>query len=182
MELIYIRTDKNGTKYYHDWTCPRCGGAGQADKWAHTGRICYACGGTGKRNVAKVVKEYTPEHWEKLQARANAKAAKKAAEAAKYAEEHAEEIAEQNRQIIIRRYSDYGCGENGIGYVLTGNTYPMKDQIKKNGGRWIYGRWICPVEVSGDGISSRKIDLTGHVGSGSEIWLDDFDLYDEITQ
>ena len=32
MEPIYIRTDKNGTKIYHDWTCPRCGGAGYADK------------------------------------------------------------------------------------------------------------------------------------------------------
>ena len=28
MKPIYVRTDKNGTKIYHDWTCPRCGGAG----------------------------------------------------------------------------------------------------------------------------------------------------------
>lgn len=182
MKLIYFKTDKNGTKYYHDWTCPRCGGAGEADKWMYTGKICFACGGTGKRNVAKVVKEYTPEHWAKLQARANAKAAKRAEEAAKYAEEHAEEIAEQNRQFIIRRYADLGCGENGVGYVLTGNTYPVKDEIKKNGGKWIYGRWICPVEIAGKGIFSKQIDLSGHIGSGSEMWLDHFDFYDEITR
>ena len=29
-------------------TCPRCGGAGQADKWEHTGKVCYRCGGSGK--------------------------------------------------------------------------------------------------------------------------------------
>jgi DnaJ-class molecular chaperone len=29
-------------------TCNRCGGAGEADKWHHTGRVCYQCGGTGK--------------------------------------------------------------------------------------------------------------------------------------
>lgn len=29
-------------------TCNRCGGAGQADKWAFTGYVCYDCGGSGK--------------------------------------------------------------------------------------------------------------------------------------
>lgn len=28
-------------------TCPRCGGAGGADKWAHTGRVCFECNGKG---------------------------------------------------------------------------------------------------------------------------------------
>lgn len=29
-------------------TCGRCGGAGGADKWAHTGWTCFECGGAGK--------------------------------------------------------------------------------------------------------------------------------------
>ena len=45
--MVYIRTDKNGTKIYHDYTCPRCGGAGGADQWIYTGWTCYECGGTG---------------------------------------------------------------------------------------------------------------------------------------
>ena len=181
MEPIYIRTDKNGTKIYHDWTCPRCGGAGQADKWIMTGRICYACGGSGKRAVAKVVKEYTPEYWAKLEAKRNAKEQKRIAEEKQYAEEHKEEIEAANRKILETRYAQFGCGKDGIGYVLKGNTYPVKDQIKKNGGRWLYGIWVCPVEIQGDGITSRKINLSGHIGSGSQMWVDDFDLYDEIT-
>lgn len=34
--------------YKADNRCDRCGGAGQADKWAYTGKVCYKCGGTGK--------------------------------------------------------------------------------------------------------------------------------------
>jgi len=29
-------------------TCNRCGGVGHADKWLHTGKYCYKCGGSGK--------------------------------------------------------------------------------------------------------------------------------------
>ena len=75
-ELQYIRTDRNGTKIFHDWTCPRCGGAGRSDNWWQTGFTCYACGGTGKRNTPKEVKEYTPEYAAKLEARRIAKLAK----------------------------------------------------------------------------------------------------------
>jgi DnaJ-class molecular chaperone len=28
--------------------CPRCGGAGQADKWIATGKVCFRCEGSGK--------------------------------------------------------------------------------------------------------------------------------------
>ena len=163
MEPIYIRTDKNGTKYYYDWTCPRCGGAGFCDKWINTGRVCYECGGTGKRFKAKVIKEYTPEYWAKLEARRQAKAKK-------YAEDHAEEIAqaeaeherreaEYRKAEFIRGCKEFGCGEDGIGYALTGKTYPVKDQIKANGGKWIAMTWVSPVEVKANDVHAFRIDL-----------------------
>ena len=181
MKPIYIRTDKNGTKIFHDWTCPRCGGAGSSDKWIATGKTCWACGGSGKRSVAKVVKEYTPEYWAKLEAKRQARAKKQAEENARYAEEHAEEIAEEIRRTIEKRYAEFGCGKDGIGYVLNGNTYPIKDQIKKAGGRYIFGRWVGPQKITGDGITAKQIDLSGHIGGASMMWLDDFDLYEAIT-
>ena len=161
--MSYIRTDRNGTKIYHDWTCPRCGGAGQADKWIATGKICYECGGTGKRRRPLIVKEYEPEYLAKLEAR-------RAEKAAKYAEEHADEIAERQAEQERREkawrereekrtFENHGCGQDGVGYVLLGKTYPIKDKIKANGGKWIYGAWVCPVEIKATGVKSTRIDL-----------------------
>lgn len=81
--MEYIRTDKNGTKYYYDWNCPRCGGEGASEMWKYTEYTCWACGGTGKRRKPKLVKEYTEEYAAKLDAR----------RLAKWNREHAEEIA-----------------------------------------------------------------------------------------
>ena len=184
MEPIYIRTDKNGTKYFHDWTCPRCGGAGQSDKWLFTGKVCYECGGSGKRFNPKVIKEYTPEYFAKLEARRQAKAAKEAEARAKYEAEHAEEIAAQraeaDRKTFEFRCAEHGCGKDGVGYVLKGNTYPVKDQIRKAGGKWIYGTWVCPVLIEGKGITAKRIDISSHVSTGMQAWKDDFDFYEVI--
>ena len=185
MELQYFKTDKNGTKYFHDWKCPRCAGAGFCDKWAFTGRVCFECGGTGKRRIAKIVKEYTPEYWAKLEAKRQAKAAKEAEARAKYEAEHAEEIAAQraeaDRRTFEFRCAEFGCGKDGVGYVLTGKTFAIKDEIKKAGGRWIYGVWICPVEIKGKGISAKRIDISSHISTGMSTWKDDgFDIYEAI--
>jgi len=178
--LQYVRTDRNGTKYFYDWNCPRCAGAGYCDKWAFTGRFCFECGGSGLRRQAKIVKEYTDEYAAKLAARHDAKVAQQVEEAKRYAEEHADEIEAENRRIIERRYADWGCGKDGIGYVLEGNTYKIKEQIKANGGRWIYGVWVCPVEMKCVGVTTRKLDLRGHIGAGSDPRIDDFDFYEAI--
>lgn len=186
MELQYFRTDKNGTKYFYDWKCPRCAGYGQAEKWKFTGMVCYECGGTGKRRVAKIVKEYTPEYWAKLAARREAKAAKEAAEREKYEAEHADEIAaqraEQERKIFELRCAENGCGKDGTGYVLTGNTYKIKDEIRKSGGKWIYGRWVCPVEIKFPGVTVKRIDISSHISTGMYVWKDDgYDFYEDVT-
>jgi len=173
MEPIYIRTDKNGTKIFHDYTCPRCAGYGEADKWKYTGSICFACGGTGKRTRPLVIKEYTDEYAAKLEARRIAKQKK-------YEEDHAEEIAKEKaekearekewrQRELLRQYSENGCGPDGIGYVHTGNTYPIKDKLKAAGGRWIYGAWVCPVSFEGKGIRAVKIDLSKSVNEYGRI-------------
>ena len=161
--LKYIRTDKNGTKIYEDWTCPRCGGQGWAGQWKYTGVTCFRCGGSGLRTRPVLVKEYTDEYAAKLEAKRRAKAAK-------YAEEHADEIAaskaEQERREaeykhneFIRTSKAFGCGSDGIGYVHVGNTYPVKDTIKANGGKFKGQWWVAPVEVKAKGVYAVRIDL-----------------------
>lgn len=92
MERIkYIRTDKNGTKIFADWTCPRCGGAGESSMWLKTGKVCFRCGGSGLRERPVIIKEYTDEYAAKLEAR-------RIARQKKYEEEHADEIAAQKAE------------------------------------------------------------------------------------
>jgi hypothetical protein len=158
-----IRTDRNGTKIFEDWTCPRCGGEGWAGQWKYTGVTCFRCGGSGLRNRPVIVKEYTDEYWAKLNARREAKAAK-------YAEEHADEIAaakaEQERKEAEWRKAEnartlkaLGIGENGIGFVHVGNTYPVKDKIKANGGKWTCQAWVAPVAVRGKCYNVVEINV-----------------------
>ena len=43
-----IKTDRNGTKYWDESNCPKCGGKGKIYYYAHVeGGICFKCGGTG---------------------------------------------------------------------------------------------------------------------------------------
>lgn len=165
--IKYVRTDKNGTKIFYDFTCPRCSGYGMLDKWINTGKVCYACGGSGERAKAKIVKEYTEEYIAKLDAR-------RIARQRKYEEEHAEEIEKEkterkNREEQWKReqngytFKTLGCGADGIGYVMTGNTYKLKEQIKANGGRWISQAWVCPVQIKAEGIRTVRIDANTYI-------------------
>ena len=71
----YVRTDRNGTKIYHDYTCPRCEGTGIYIVAIENGvprpsrvdhGICYKCQGTGKVEKPRIIREYTPEYEAKL--------------------------------------------------------------------------------------------------------------------
>lgn len=105
-KIVYLRTDKNGTKYYANYTCSRCGGAGGSDKWAFTGWTCYKCGGTGESSTPVIEKEYTPEYRAKLDERARKRAE---AKRAKQVEEF-----NNNRLAIAEKY---GFNPEGKIYV-----------------------------------------------------------------
>jgi hypothetical protein len=151
-ELRYVRTDRNGTKYFLDDNCPRCSGYGELDKWIETGRVCFACGGTGRRPQPKTVKVYTPEHEAKLEARRAARAPKKSAEEL----EKARRLVEETR---INAWIDEGFDRNGVGYLHTGNTYKNREALKRSGGRWnIFLRgYIAPVKVELVGVAIREV-------------------------
>lgn len=72
----FLRKGKPHIEVQHP--CSRCGGAGGADKWKHTGWTCYQCGGSGKGAIA-AVRLYTAEELAKLNERAEKMAAKRQA-------------------------------------------------------------------------------------------------------
>lgn len=101
----YIRTDRNGTRYYEETVdCPRCGGRGYYAIAVrngapvlspHDGGMCWKCLGSGK--VLDITKEYTPEHAAKLEAARIKREEKRKAEWE--ANEAARKAAEEARRI-----------------------------------------------------------------------------------
>lgn len=144
----YVRTDRNGTKIYHDVNCPRCMGHGQLEKWQYTGRRCFECGGDGLRRKPLEVKVYTREYADKLEARRAAKAAAEAAANAANApaEDELRRRAEEARSNV---WQSEGFDRDGTGYLYTGDTYPLRPKIKEKGGRWcaFLRGWIAPVDL-----------------------------------
>lgn len=151
MELQYYKTDRNGTKYYYDWTCQRCGGAGASDKWCFTGRICYECGGSGKAHKPQVVKVYTPEYEAKLAARRQArlKANEPTDEQKAEMQRLHEEAKARERE---RLFGEYGCDKSGHGFVYIGRTFKYKDLFRNAGGKWLtfHQVWVTPTLVEVD--------------------------------
>lgn len=149
----YVRTDRNGTKIYLDTNCPRCSGAGESDLWTRTGRTCYECGGTGKRAKPLEVKVYTKEYADKLEARRANKAA-----ANMPSKEELEQRADEARRNV---WQSEGFGRDGIGYLYTGNTYPLRDKLRAKRGRWCayLKGWIAPVDLEPlEGVRVEKVN------------------------
>lgn len=138
-----VRVDKNGTKIFEDWRCSRCGGAGGSDKWALTGWTCFECGGTGVRNKPLIFKEYTPEHEAKLKAQREKRQAK--LQAQRDAEERA-----KAQELNAKFFSRNGMDAEGNIWVILGDTYSIKDDLKEAGCKFHHFMgWHCDHELSG---------------------------------
>ena len=117
-----FKIDRNGTKYFYDWTCPRCGGAGGSDNWKFTGWKCYDCGGSGRRSTPTVYKEYTPEYQAILEERRAKRHAKRMQALEAKADETRAAWLENNQ-----------FDADGFTYLFKGNTFEHKDEIKAFG-------------------------------------------------
>lgn len=123
--MEYFKTDKNGTKYYMDRRCRRCGGRGGADQWSYTGWTCYKCGGTGIDPNPQIIKEYTEEYAAKLEARREKKAQNELIKKiAKFQSEKEQEILKLG---FVKEDNEYAI------YRAIGNTFEIKDELKANG-------------------------------------------------
>lgn len=115
--LSLTRVDRNGTHYYVDHKCPKCGGTGNLPYYAHVeGGTCFLCGGSGYYDTSIIVRreEYAHELAEKRLARA-----RKAAPAKNAAFLKAE-----------------GFSEDGKTYVVLGETYAIRDELKAAGAKF----------------------------------------------
>lgn len=122
-----IRTDKNGTKYYVDSRCPKCGGTGYGP-WFQDGGVCYKCGGTGVSPHKFMVR--TPEYQAKLDQRRFDK--RKAA------------AAKMNEKWLADNGFAYG-----LTYVYLGNTWDIKDELKAEGAKFNYNiGWHSAMKIN----------------------------------
>lgn len=122
-----IKIDKNGTKYYADYACRRCGGQGGLDQWAYTGFTCFECGGSGIAHKPYIYKVYTPEYEAKLTERR---------EARKKREE--QKRREQSAELNAEWLKENAFSADGKVYIVLGNTYPIREQLRELGCRFSY--------------------------------------------
>lgn len=112
-----LRIDKNGTKYWTESKCEKCGGTGYIDYYKYNCQgVCFNCGGTGYK--VRNWKEYTPEYAKKLEERRIARLKKTA--------------PERNAKFLKKE----GFSEDGKAWVVLGNTYEIKDELKASGCKW----------------------------------------------
>lgn len=156
-----LRVDKNGTKYWFETKCPKCGGTGHIDFYNHVENgICFQCDGSGYYETSW--KEYTPEYRAKLDARRLAKAKKLA--------------PEKNAKFLKKA----GFSEDGKAWVVVGNTYEIKEQLKEAGCKWhnLIG-WHFDHETTEFNCFEMSIDeVTSLSHAGEYLW----DAYSDVVE
>lgn len=140
---------KNGKLYtVVEGTCDRCGGTGVFACRVENGRpvphpayggVCLKCGGEGK--IRKTVRLYTEAAY---------RSAQKAKEVArvKREEQAAARIKERKAKALTRWLERNGFDEDGYTYLIYGNTYPIKDELKSAGCKFSQElKWHGPAAV-----------------------------------
>jgi len=151
--------EKNGKMYQTVQTkCDRCTNGvyvcrvenGQPVPHPAYGGVCLKCGGSGFER--KDVRLYTEEEFTKMQNRAAATKLKKAAEAearmkAEYADKRKKWLEDNN------------FSEDGFTYVITGDSYSIKDELKDAGFKFDYVLLWHKADPAGYEDRTLKISL-----------------------
>lgn len=114
--------EKNGKLYIKvKDICDRCGGTGRLNHFGHIdGGMCYKCRGGGW--WSQDVRAYSQKEYEALERR-NQRAAEK----------KAQELEERKKNAQAKWYEANGFNKDGITYMLVGNTFSIKDELKEKG-------------------------------------------------
>lgn len=157
-DLILDRIDRNNTHYYTSTRCPKCGGTGYLKYYVHVeGGVCFRCGGTGRHDTKMLVR--TVEYQSKLNEQRLEKARKTA--------------GTRNAEYLRRQ----GFSADGKSWVVMGNTYEIKDQLKAAGCKWNneFG-WHFDHEV--EGFDTVVVSINDSISS----WDDSADLIGQYAE
>lgn len=146
--LTFTREDKNGTRYYVDHVCPKCHGAGYLREYGHIeGGVCFMCEGSGQYDMT--IRVLTEDYDRKLTERRQAKLRKDASKV--------------NAEWCKRN----GFSEDFKTWVILGETYSIKEDLKAAGAKWsnLIG-WHLPekpeawpsFELAGDQVIREEED------------------------
>lgn len=119
------RTGKNIIKVRY--TCPRCSGNGHFGPWSVFNGTCFECHGNGK--VAKYVRAYTAKEYDSYIRNIERTKAKKEYEKQQTILNNIKN-SEENR---IEWLLQHGFNADGITYMVSGNTFEIKDILKARG-------------------------------------------------
>lgn len=149
MEKVGEPFEENGKLYTQVLgTCDRCGGSGVYACRVENNRIvphpayggvCLKCNGEGK--ISKVVRLYTEsEHNSAQRAKEKRQAAAR--------ERAAKREAERKAKAFSKWLQFNGFDSEGYTYLISGNTYPIKEELKASGYKFSKElKWHGPVMV-----------------------------------
>ena len=135
-----VKVDEETHKALIEEKCDRCGGTGIMAARVENGRIipipvdggiCYKC--NGNKKISKWVKAYTEKEYERyMKTQERARERRKEKEEARL--QALKDNSEENKKEILAKWGfDV---ENPAVYLVTGNTYEIKDELKERGGRF----------------------------------------------
>lgn len=135
--------EKNGRLYTKvAQTCDRCGGTG-VFRWT-TGfgtqsGVCFKCNGLGK--ISKEVRLYTEKQHAAMKTKKELEAEKRVAAMREF-------IAQTHKKAFDRWLEFNGFNKDGETYLIFGNTYPIKDELKATGCKFSKElKWHGPAAV-----------------------------------
>lgn len=120
-DFILDKVDKNGTHYYHVNKCPKCGGSGWLREYDYVeGGICFLCNGSGTylHNYKVMTEAYNHKLCEKRLLKVR------------------KEAAAKNKDFLCKM----GFSTDGNAWVVLGNTYPIRDELKVAGAK--FDNWL----------------------------------------
>lgn len=170
--VYFVKVDKNGTHVFADCNCRKCGGTGFIPGYEHVqGGVCFKCEGSGV-STATEIKIYTDEYGTKLKAQRKAREEKKR-------QKMIEESGEWNKEWMAKE----GFNEEGITYIVLGNTYEIKEQLKSHGAKFNHMLgWHMPSAEGFDAVPIKIDQVTQHLWNGRLDYMSEYRAVEELVK